>query len=328
MYPLLKDGVTLGQFVTERDEPAGFFAENAQGETFEISEELYHLLLKADGTHAVFGEGMSPARTGALLRRLKQAGILTTSRLQPGFPFSRFLLLPVGKRGARLKGPCAALNRALPWVCLMMTAAGVTGLGHALERFPLEGYLCPATVALFLCCLALHEAGHFCAAVAYDCEVSDVGVLLVGLLPVGAYVCHSTPPESRAEHVQLTLAGVEMNLVLMGLFSLLTYLPGAPGEVFAVVCLWNLMVTLLNLLPTAGLDGEAAISAWLELPSFGDFVTEVLRRPETRSLMLHGGLEGLFWLGVCLLQLLSRVVLVLLFLFGFGSDLLLLLGLL
>lgn len=328
MYPLLREGVSLGHFVTAEDEPAGFFAENARGETYEISEELYHLLMKADGTHNFYDRAVPRARTERTLHQLQQAGLITTSRLQPGFPFGRFTLLLVGERGARLKGPCTVVNRVLPWLCLLLTAVGLSRLGHTVVRFPLEGYLCPATVSLFLLCLALHEAGHFCAAVASDCVVSDVGVLLLGLLPAGAYVSYNAPPESSRQGVQLALAGVQMNLALMGLFSLLAYLPGTPGEVFAVVCLWNLVIALINLVPAAGLDGEAALSARLGVPSFGDFVSRVLHCSETRAMLFHGGVEGLFWLGMCLLQLLSRVVLVLLLAVGLGCDLLILLGVL
>ena len=52
MHPILKDGVNIGTFQYDDEDPAvtHYYAENAEGEEFEITEEVFHALLHADGT--------------------------------------------------------------------------------------------------------------------------------------------------------------------------------------------------------------------------------------------------------------------------------------
>ena len=71
---------------------------------------------------------------------------------------------------------------------------------------------------LLVCSLALHEVGHLVAGLAYGYKISDTGILLLGIIPIGAYVAHEDKKDaSRSEKVQFALAGVEMNLLIAGI---------------------------------------------------------------------------------------------------------------
>ena len=50
MYPVLKEGVSIGTFHYEGSDTIHYYIENADGEEFEISRRLWDALLKADGT--------------------------------------------------------------------------------------------------------------------------------------------------------------------------------------------------------------------------------------------------------------------------------------
>lgn len=312
MYPLLMEGAKVGTFEDEDTGETGFLAENAEGESFELGETVYRLLLIADGCHDFYAQGLPAQDTTRIIRWLKKKHLIFTSRLRLDFPLGRLVLILMGDRSASLKGPCTLMNRLLPYACVLLCLAGMFCLDTALT----PGFLSlHPLLSLFLvvASLALHEMGHFCAAVAYGCQVMDIGLLLLGILPVGAYVSQTENPRRRSWRLQNALAGLEMNFALAGLCALLSRLPGQTGLIFSAACIWNLILGGSNLLPAAGQDGEEALSILLGLPSFGEFALSALRNPKSRRMMLRGGVRGWFWLAVCLLQLLCRVLVVLLF---------------
>lgn len=50
MYPMLKEGITIGAFSYEGSDETHYFVENGKGGEFEISYALYKALVHADGT--------------------------------------------------------------------------------------------------------------------------------------------------------------------------------------------------------------------------------------------------------------------------------------
>lgn len=317
MYPLIREGVQVGTYEDEETGETGYFAENADGESFDLGEDVYRLLMLADGRHDFYAQGLPAEDTADILRQLEECHLVFTRRLRLGFPFGRLVLVLVGDRAARLRRPCAFFNRLLPYACLLLCLAGAFSLRSALNPAFLKIPLL-LTLLLFAGAVILHELGHFCAAVAYGCPVTDIGILLLGILPVGAYVSQTQESPRRLHRLQNSLAGLEVNFALAGLFAMLSRLPGQTGLVFSAACIWNLVLGGSNLLPAAGLDGEEALSILLGVPSFGEFALNALRNPESRRMMLRGGVRGWFWLAVCLLQLLCRVLVVLLFAIGVG----------
>lgn len=312
MYPLLRDGVSLGTLLDDYGQPDGYYAENDRGETYEIDAPIYRLLDMADGRHDFYAQGIPKKTVDELLPWMKQARLITTSRLNPGFPFGRLVLFTVGDRANRYKGFCTACNRVLPLAALVLFLAGVPGLGRAFSLFRWDYPFLPL-VGLLLLSLVLHEGGHLCAAVAYGCQVADGGILLLGsILPAGGYISQSSP-RTRGQRIQSCLAGLEVSFALAGLCALLAFLPGEAGRACATTCVWNLIVGLCNLLPAGGMDGEQALSAFLRLPSFSEFAAAALRSPQARRMLFHGGLEGFFWLAVFVFQFVCRLSMVLLF---------------
>ena len=49
MYPVLKEGVSVGTFQYEGSDTTHYYIENADGEEFEINCSLWKALLHADG---------------------------------------------------------------------------------------------------------------------------------------------------------------------------------------------------------------------------------------------------------------------------------------
>ena len=127
---------------------------------------------------------------------------------------------------------------------------------------------------LFIFSLALHELGHLIAGLAYDYKISDVGVLLVSVFPVGGYVSYDEREgSSRTEKIQMALAGIEMDLLFAGVCFLFAITQcHQVAATMNVVAIMNLLMVGMNLLPISGFDGEAALSALCGVNSISDTI--------------------------------------------------------
>ena len=72
MYPVLKEGVTIGTFRYEGSEKIHYYAENPNGKEFELSHRLWNALLQADGTHPLD----LPDKGHRVLPKLKRYGLV------------------------------------------------------------------------------------------------------------------------------------------------------------------------------------------------------------------------------------------------------------
>ena len=77
MYPMLKEGITIGTFSYEGSDEIHYFVENGEGREFEISYELYKALVHADGTKPLRLRHCGGKKT---VEELKRLGIIRTSR--------------------------------------------------------------------------------------------------------------------------------------------------------------------------------------------------------------------------------------------------------
>lgn len=92
MYPTLKEGASIGTFQYEDSDELHYYAENADGEEFEIDYRLWKALLKADGTKPLD----LPGHGQKILPLLKHRGLVRTSRFVRGNDvFNRFVLFPL-----------------------------------------------------------------------------------------------------------------------------------------------------------------------------------------------------------------------------------------
>ena len=186
MYPVLKEGVSIGTFQYEGSDATHYFIENADGEEFEISRRLWDALLKADGTRPLD----LPDNGRRILPKLKRHGLVRTSRfVQDNGLFNRFILFPIGNRLQALRLVFKALNSSLPAVSILAFAISVyvTASEGAESGDSFSWWLYYALIVLSP---ALHELGHLVAGVAYGYKISDTGILLLCIIPFGAYVAH------------------------------------------------------------------------------------------------------------------------------------------
>jgi len=248
-----KEGVSIGTFQYEGSDAIHYYIEKADREEVEISSRQRDTLLKVDGSRP-----LDLSDNGyRIFPKLKRHGLVRTFRFvkYDGF-FNRFILFPVGNRleVGRL------LNAALPAVAILIFAISiyVTASEGARSGYNFSWRLYYSLIALFL---ALHELGHFVSGLAYGYKISNTGIILIGIIPIGAYVVHEEKKDAtKTEKVQFALAGVEVNLLITGICLLLAMQSYQWSMTMLHVTNVNVILAGVNLLPASGLNGESALS--------------------------------------------------------------------
>lgn len=306
MYPVLKEGVTIGTFRHEGSEKIHYYAENPNGKEFELSHRLWNALLQADGTHPLD----LPDKGHRVLPKLKRYGLVRTSRfVQDNGLFNRFILFPIGNRLQAGRLVFKALNAALPAVAIPVFATGiyVTVSEGAGSGYNFSWWLYYSLIALSL---ALHELGHLIAGLAYGYNISDTGILLLGIIPLGAYVAHEDKKDAtKAEKIQFALAGVEVNLLIAGICLLLATQSYQWSLTLFSVANVNVILSGVNLLPASGLDGESALSAACGIDSISEVARKWLANKKRRQKLLRAGLPGYACFCVFSITMISKVIL-------------------
>lgn len=258
MYPVVKEGVSLGALQYEGSETTHYYIENTDGEEFEISQRLWDALLQADGTNPL----NLPDEGRKILPILRERGLVQISRfVNDDGLFNRFILFPISNRLQNGSLICKAINAALPVVSILIFAIGVyltisssTETANHINWWLYYG--------LLVCSLTLHEAGHLVVGLDYGYKISDTGILLLGIIMIGAYVAHEDKKDAtKSEKIQFALAGVEVNLLIAGICLLVAMQYYSQSFTMVFVANINVVLAGINMLPTSGLDGESALSA-------------------------------------------------------------------
>ena len=306
MYPVLKEGVSVGSFRYEDSDTIHYYIENADGEEFEISHKLWKALKQADGTRPL----NLPDNGRRILFKLKRYGLVRTSRfVQDEGILNRFILFPISNRVQQaVRLVFKAVNAVLPVVSILIFVLGTyltvskgAGSGYSFNRW--------LYYALLVLSIALHELGHLAAGLAYGYKISDTGILLLGIFPVGGYVAHQDKEDAtKAEKIQFALAGVEMNLLIAGICLLLAMQHYQWSLTMFTVSTANVFLAGVNLLPASGLDGEAALSAACGINSISEVAKKWLANKKRRHKLLRSGLPGYACFCVFFITLISQLI--------------------
>ena len=287
MYPMLNEGVEIGTFTYEGSEDEHYYARNPDGVEFEIGARIAYELARADGTRKL-------KLRQRVVNELKDSGLIRTSRLVKDDNYNRFTLIPIGERAMKYRDICILINRILPIVSILTFMAGIflkfestSYWGDDFDLFFYYGMLAMSLLA--------HECGHLVAGLAYGYNISELGVLLFGVFPAGAYVAANHEEENklnRCDRIQFSLAGIELNLMITGI-CLLTSIEiyALSGTLFSVAYL-NVALAVLNILPAQGLDGERALSDALGVESINALARKWLHKPKFRKKLFKSGYKG------------------------------------
>lgn len=294
MYPLLREGVSLGTYYDEDEDKEDFFVENSQGNFYSVTKELFNALLVADGMHP-WDE--TDLMDDELIRKLKKAGIIQTNRFVWSGLINQFVIVPVVRPDKHMCQYFCILNKLLPKAACLLLVAGIFCKILIPGNSDAEMSWFIYCISIFLS-ISMHELAHASAAIAYGEEVSNVGILLLGILPIGAFVCCNEHACSRKERLQISLAGIEMNLLIGGVSLILSCLIPEMELTCFVIAALNIGSAVFNMIPTSGMDGEGALSAIFDVENFGKTAKECLYNRKKREQFMRGGVKGFFCLGL------------------------------
>lgn len=303
MYPVLQEGASIGTFTYEDSTNEHFYAENVKGEVFEIDEVIHNVLIEADGTHPLYLDEDT-------MEWLESRNLIRTSRfVYEGNLQSRLSVFFIGERAKILRYPCWIINAMLPVISLLIFISSLMArkwIGWEIgddENMLFYGIM-------FVGCVVFHEMGHMIAAIAYDYTISEVGLLFWGPFPIGAYVSEeeSGNDEVRWHQVQFALAGVEVNLLISGICNFFSMLYGPLSFTLMLIACINIVMIVVNILPSPGLDGEIALSTILGVESIAENARIGLTDKKWRNKLIHSGLPGFTGLIVFCLIFLANYV--------------------
>ena len=138
----------------------------------------------------------------------------------------------------------------------------------------------------------LHEIGHAVSCLAYGGRIYHVGLLLAGVIPIGAYVAHGDMDKAaKSEKIQFSLSGAEMNLLTAGVCFLIAACFPVPSTLVSAGA-FNVVTAGVNLLPAYGLDGETVLSTVCGIQNPGEKAGKWLFRKKYRQKLLRLGAYG------------------------------------
>lgn len=305
MHPVLKEGVSMGSFHYEGSDTTHYYIENADGEEFEISHSLWTALMQADGTRPLD----LPDNGRSIIHELKKYGLIRTSRFVRGVGiWNRFILFTVGDR-MQVGKLSKTINTILMAVSPLIFAIGIYLMAS-------KGAVCDGNFcwwlffSLIAVSFAFHESGHLIAGLACRYKISDVGIVLLGVIPFGLYVAHEDKKDAtKAEQIQFALAGIEANLFIAGICLLLAIQYYRLSLTLLFVATMNVGLVAINLLPASGLDGESALSAACGIDSISEAAKRWLTNKKYRQKILRSGLPGYICIGIFFIALVANVFL-------------------
>jgi len=138
--------------------------------------------------------------------------------------------------------------------------------------------------------IILHEFGHAFAGTAYGARVFEMGIMRMYYILPGAYVIlDKKSVKNRLKRVQINAAGVEMNLLLSGLFLIMGALNGNLGGMFLIAAIQNAFLAVMNLTFIKGLDGMAILSELLGAEEIAENALKIIfSRKKKKELRAHG----------------------------------------
>ncbi len=195
----------------------------------------------------------------------------------------------------RLRPAARVYSALLPKLSIMVFLLGC--LTVFLRKTPLSGESPTLPFLLGLALLTfLHELAHITVSVACGCPVDEIGILLHGPFPIGAYI-EATPPQRARQHIRVSLAGLESDLLAVGVLLLMQSFTGS--RFCMELAFFNFLSVLSNAAPISGRDGEHALSIQLGIENVALLSKVILATPLWRRRILRRGFNG--WMALCFL---------------------------
>jgi len=158
--------------------------------------------------------------------------------------------------------------------------------------------------------MVLHEIGHASAGVSYGADVYEMGFLRMYYILPGAYVMlNKDSVKSRIKRAQINAAGIETNMLLVGIFLILSVVFNDIGGLFFTAAVQNFLLAVVNLSIVGSFDGAAIISEFLGVEDIVEKAKKVVFSGKYRRKIKKHGLVGRATIAICYLILSFQIAL-------------------
>ncbi len=296
--------------------------------TYRMKKEDLDFLMKLDGKTDPYSIPTSHTKIGIrnLLGYFDHYDLTSSSRIQrKGIGTIRIRLIRF-RASTPLVRFFSIFDRFLSVLWLPVFLLGVYRLVSYTGEISLS-HILSGTVFGLLLSIPLHETGHAAACVRYNGKVWEFGAGIERFAPY-AFVDLSTKSiKSRQRRAHINAAGIEVNLLLTGLFLLLAFAFPDIGGFFFFAAIQAGFHGMINMLFAPGADGMSILAEFLSCERLPEYARSSVFDKQKRKRLCRSGVNGLVTIAVCcfilLFQLLLPVLIVsyLLFLIGVRSML-------
>lgn len=270
------------------------------GDVYTMGNRIFHFLRKLDGRNdpKLALPGVTPREVQAMLDTLNREALVRTGNVLCKGLLSVYYTLWCPKhtcaRGI-LPGILDIL-RMLLWFPIFLTGVLLfwnSGIPLSSES-PWIGIL----LGIFVGAIA-HELSHGLSCLHFGGRVFEIGMMLHYGIP-GMYVLmDQTTITSRVQKALVNSAGIEMNLMLVGIFSMLSVVCPAISLSFFMASLMNFWLALINLLPAPSVDGMRIMCALLGGENAVQTAEKAIRSRRLRKKYRTQGFRGYIKILAC-----------------------------
>lgn len=306
MYPLIKDGGFIGTVTYKSSGEIYYFLENAKGKKIFVNYDLWNIFNETSDAGFV----KLPNKYNSIIPLLKKYDFIQTSRFVKGKGVFNYCILFSGCENWKTsKRFVQVLNRILPIISVITFVIGLK-LFRDKSVHLTGGFNIWIFFGLMILSVCLHELGHLMTNIACGNKVLSIGVTLVGFFPSGAYVSYLERKDiQKIEKIQIALSGIEMNILISGICFLGASIFPSVTYLLYLTAINNLVLTFFNLIPASGLDGEAALSALLEVKSINEIAKKMIFKKRYRYRLFHSGIAGYFCFFILTMILIFQLIL-------------------
>lgn len=149
--------------------------------------------------------------------------------------------------------------------------------------------------------VVVHEFGHAIACLGYGGRVFEVGVGLQYLIPCAYVLINDKNIKNRLRRVQVSAAGIEMNIVLADICMLIAVKTQITSGLLVGMIIQNIFLAIINLTFVNGFDGMTIMSELLGADNFVVKAKKVLKNKSKKKELIKSGVSGKATITACYL---------------------------
>ena len=247
-----------------------FFVDYMNEDKYWLTDDEYEIASRLDGKTdplAIHPEWDRRYVKEILIKLKRYYDLTTKTRIEHNGRLETLItLFDIGKPKKSTRVFCLIYTYLQILLVLPITLLGIYSLFHMEEHDYSMLWYFLGTVFFTLLGICCHEYGHAVSGIAYGAKVFEAGIMFG--IPLGAYVLMESGKKfvkGRFERMQINAAGVENNLILAGVLSIIC---GQVENIELYNLLYggaiaNLITGSINLLLVKGLDGCQIVQNFL-----------------------------------------------------------------